>query len=161
MPRKRTSNKERQYLPIADAMAVRQGATDEEIFAALGGAVSMSWLIRKRKEHDWDARHAEMQSSAAYITETMRRKLMKTVQLWDADDGAIDGKMADQFAKIVTSIDKLEGTWQTLASVQIIMDHFVEYLTTEAKDQTAYDVLVPHILEFTQYIRAKYNRGEA
>lgn len=154
--RKRTSDKERKFLPIADALAVQKGYSDEEIFAAVGQAVSMSWILRKRKEMRWNERHTEMKTSVNYIAEAMRRMLANTVRMWDKEGATIDGKVADMFSKVTSNIKKLEENFDILASTQIIVDNFVEYLTKEAHDPRAYDALMPHIVEFTQYMRAKY-----
>ena len=99
---KRTSDKERKYLPLADALAVQKGYSDEEIYAALGQAVSLSWIARKRSEQKWNARHAEMQTSTGYIVETMRKLLANTVKAWDKEDAVIDGRTSDVF-RISTS----------------------------------------------------------
>lgn len=154
----RTSDKERKYLPQADGLAVLKGCSDEEIFATLGGAVSLSWIARKRSELKWNERHVEMQSSSNFIVETMRKLLATTVRQWAEGSTVLDGKTTDQFAKIVAGIAKLEGHWDELAATQVIMDRFVEYLTNEAKDQSAYAALMPHIVEFTQYMRNRSDK---
>lgn len=155
---KRTSDKERKFLPQADALAVLKGCSNDEIFAALGGQVSLSWLARKRQELKWNERHVEVQSSSSFIVETMRKMLATTVRQWSDSATILDGKITDQFAKIVAGIAKLEGHWDELAATQVIMDRFVDYLTNEAHDQKAYSALMPHIVEFTQYMRNRADK---
>ena len=156
MANKRVSSKQRKHLPLAEAMAVQQGRSDEEIKAVLGDAVSLRTLARWRDEYNWNERHDDIVTGSGFVAEKMRKLLKNTVNSWDEESQVIDGKMADQFAKIVNGIRSIEGQYEVLPTAQIILDDLVHYLTAEAQDTAAYEALIPHMVEFTQYLRRKY-----